>query len=158
MTKKKITPKTIKVGDELIKKLKLAIRAELSYEKATQGERKFGITGEAGELLACHHLGLRLVLDSLAKGYDALDKKGLKVQIKTRRSNSEELPSVVSLTSRFSEHRFDYALLVLLDHKYRPREIWQASYRRLKPFIENHTRRCVRLAAFKRVGEKVFDG
>jgi len=119
MAKKKVTTKTIKVDGVLIKRLKSAIRAELSYEKATHGERKFGITGEAGELLACHHLGLRLVLDSLSEGYDTLNEKGRKVQIKTRRSESEGLPKDIGRTSRFSEHKFDYALLVLLDRKYR---------------------------------------
>jgi len=60
-------------------------------------------------------------------------------------------------TSSFSKHEFDYALLVLLDHKYQLCEIWRADYNKLKPIIEKHKRRNPNLSSFKRVGEKIFD-
>ncbi len=152
-----IKPETIRIDEKLIDKLKLAIRAELSYEKATNGKRKLGITGEVGEVLACKQLGLELVLDSRSQGFDAIDKNGLKVQIKTRRSESEGLPRDMGRTSRFSKHKFDYALLVLLDHNYQLCEIWRASYKKLKPIIEKQKRWDPSLSSFKRVGKKVFD-
>ena len=82
-------PETIIVDAELINKLNSAINAALVYETATHGKRKLGITGEVGELLACHQLGLKLVLDPRSEGFDAVDKYYLRVQIKTRRSESE---------------------------------------------------------------------
>jgi len=116
-------PKAITVNEKLINKVKLAVKAGLSYEKATDGRRKLGITGEVGELLACKQLGLKLVLDARSEGFDAIDKRGLRVEIKSRRSESEGLPRDAGRTSSFSKHKFDYALLVLLDKKYRLREI-----------------------------------
>ena len=157
MGKKLITPKTIKVNEKLINKLKLAIRTGLSYERETHGKRKLGITGEVGELLACKQLRLKLVLDSRSQGFDAIDRDGLHVQIKTRRSESEGLPRGEGRTSRFSKHNFDYALLVLLDHNYKLCEIWRADYNKLKPIIEKQRRRDPSLSRFKKVGERIFD-
>lgn len=147
----------ITVDDKLINKLTSAISVALAYEKVTHGKRKLGITGEVGELLACYRLGLKLVLDSRSEGFDAIDKDGLKVQIKTRRSESVGLPLDVGRMSSFSKHKFDYALLVLLDDKYRLCEIWRADYDKLYPIIENEKRRNPKLSSFKRVGDKIFD-
>lgn len=149
-------PEVITVDDELIDMFKPAIDAALKYEATTHGKRKLGITGELGELLACRHLGLRLTLDSRSVGFDAMDKDGLRVQIKTRRSESEGLPRDQGRTSRFSKHEFDYALLVLLDHEYQLSEIWRADYNELKPIIERQKRRNPSLSSFKRVGIKIY--
>ncbi len=59
---------TIRVDDRLLGKIRQAVDAALSYEQATKGTRKLGITGEVGELLACHQLGLDLVIDSRSEG------------------------------------------------------------------------------------------
>ncbi|MBE9483144.1 MAG: hypothetical protein IMY88_05630 [Chloroflexi bacterium] len=150
-------PKTIQVDNKLINIIKSAIDVALEYEAATNGKRKLGITGEVGEVLVCHQLGLRLVLDSRSEGFDAMDKDGLRVQIKTRRSETEGLPRDAGRTGIFSKHEFDYALLVLLDHEYELREIWQVDYNKLKPIIEKQKRRQPNLSSFKGVGEKIFD-
>lgn len=152
-----INPETITVDVKLINTLKSAINAALAYETATHGKRKLGITGEVGELLVCHQLGLKLVLDSRSEGFDAVDEDDLRVQIKTRRSESEGLPRDAGRTSSFSKHEFDYTLLVLLDHKYQLCEIWRADYNKLKPIIEKNKRRNPNLSSFKSVGEKIFD-
>jgi len=146
---------TIKVDDDLVKKLTMAVDAALAYEKAIKGSRKLGITGEVGEILACHALGLDLIIDARSEGFDAIDKNGLRVEIKTRRSESDGLPRDVGRTSRFSEHEFDYAILVLLDPQYGLSEIWRAEYRDLKPIIDRQKRRDLSLSAFKRVGRQI---
>lgn len=152
-----VTPKIIKIDNKLINIIKSAISVALEYEAATNGKRKLGITGEVGEVLVCHRLGLRLVLDSRSQGFDAVDKGGSQVQIKTRRSESEGLPSDAGRTSRFSEHPFNYALLALLDHKYELCEIWRVDYNKLKPIIEKQNRRSPHLSYFKREGQKIFE-
>ena len=54
---------TIKVDNKLLSKMRLAIDVALQYEAITNSKRKLGITGEVGEVLVCHQLGLKLVLD-----------------------------------------------------------------------------------------------
>jgi len=147
----------ITIDDKLINIIKSAINVALEYETATNGKRKLGITGEVGEALVCHQLGLSLVLDSRSEGFDAVDKDGLLVQIKTRRGESEGLPRDAGRTSRFSEHPFNYALLALLDNKYELCEIWRVDYNKLKPIIEKQKRRSPNLSYFKREGEKIFE-
>ncbi len=149
-------PEIIKIDNALINKVKSVIDMALVYETATHGKRKLGITGEVGELLVCYQLGLKLVLDSRSEGFDAMDKDGLLVQIKTRRSESEGLPGGASRTSSFSKHEFDYTLLALLENKYELCEIWQADYNKLKPIIGKQKRRQPNLSSFKRVGQKIF--
>jgi len=150
------TPKTIKIDNKLIDIIKSAIGVALEYEAATKGKRKLGITGEVGEVLACRQLGLKLVLDSRSEGFDAVDKNGLKVQIKTRRSESQGLPSDSGRTSSFSKHHFDYALLVLLDSKYELCEIWRSEHDKLIPIIEKQKRRNPPLSSFKQVAQRIF--
>ena len=149
--------KTIKIDTKLINITKSAISVALEYEAATNGKRKFGITGEVGEVLVCYKLGLKLVSDSRSEGFDAMDKDGLRVQIKTRRSESEGLPGDAGRTSSFSKHKFDYTLLALLDHKYQLYEMWRADYNKLKPIIEKQKSRNPSLSSFKRVGQKIFE-
>jgi len=146
----------IVVDNVLVQKVKLAIEAALSYEVATSGKRKLGITGEVGEILVCHKMGLRLMLDPRSVGYDALDSHEQRVEIKTRRSESDGLPRDAGRVSTFSEHKFDYALLGLLDYQYRLCEIWQADYNNLWPIIDKQKRRNPNLSSFKRVAHKVF--
>ena len=150
-------PKAIKIDNELINVVKSAVDVALDYEAATNGKRKLGITGEVGEVLVCYQLGLKLVLDSRSEGFDAMDKDGLRVQIKTRRSETEGLPRDAGRTGIFSKHEFDYALLALLDNKYELCEIWQADYNKLKLIIEKQKRRQPSLSSFKNVGEPIFE-
>lgn len=145
------------IDDKIIGKIKVAIETALDYEIQFHGKRKLGITGEVGEILVCYHLKLRLVLDSRSKGFDAIDKDDLRVQIKTRRSESEGLPKDAGRTGRFSKHRFDYALLGLLDHNYQLCEVWQANYDKLKPILDKQKRQDPSLSSFKRVGRKIFE-
>lgn len=149
-------PETIPVDDALVALAKSAIEAALAYEATTGGNRKLGITAEIGRLLACHALGLRLVLDQRCEGYDALDPDGLRVEVKARRSESPGLPRDAGRTSSFSKHEFDYALLVLLDHDYELCEMWRAEYEDVWPIIEREGRRNPSLSSFKRVGRKVY--
>ncbi len=109
--------------------------------------------------MTCYQLGFRLILDPRSEGFDAIDKDGKQVQIKTRRSETEGLPRDVGRISRFSNHRFDYALLCLLDHEYQLCEIWRANYENIKPIIdkEQNERTGPTLRSFKKVGEKIFD-
>jgi hypothetical protein len=144
------------VDDVLVEKVKLAIEAAFAYEVATSGKRKLGITGEVGEILVCYQMGLRLMLDPRSVGYDALDSRGARIQIKTRRSESDGLPTDAGRVSSFSEHKFDYALLGLLDHQYRLCEIWQADYDHLRPIIDKQKRHNPNLSLFKRVAHRVF--
>src|SRR3990172_862078 len=147
----------ILVDDALLRAVQPAIAAALIYERTMGAKRKLGITGEIGELLVCRRMGLKLVLDSRSRGYDAIDKDGLRVEIKSRRSESGALPRGAGRTSRFSPHPFDYALLALLDDRYRLREVWRAEYDEIKPLIDKQKRRDPSLSTFKRLARKVFD-
>lgn len=149
--------KLIRVSEDLVRKIKKGIEAALAYETATGGKRKLGITGEVGELLVARRLNLRLVLDSRSSGYDARDAKGRRVEIKTRRSESSDRVNKAGRLSRFSRHKFDYALLCLLDHNYDIDEIWRANYKKLAPVIQKEQKKSgITIRSFMIVGQREF--
>jgi len=103
--------------------------------------KKLDVTGQIGEILVASRFGLRLAQDPRVKGYDALDSRGRRVEIKARRSESRSRPSDRALTSRFSPHEFDYVLLAILSHDYKILEVIKADYQSLKPMILRKRRR-----------------
>jgi hypothetical protein len=152
----KTAKETILIDNKTVELVRKAIPIALNYEKLMHGKRKLGITGEIGEILISNQLGLELALDPRAEGFDAIDNAGRKVQIKTRRSESEELPKNSGRISRFSKHKFHYALLVILHHNYSLYEVWKADYHKLNPLIEKQKRRNPTLSSFKKIANKVY--
>ena len=146
----------IEITESLLTAVKKAVESAIEYEISTGRKRKLGITGEVGEILTCNKLGLKLILDPRSAGYDAIDNNGRRIQIKTRRSESDSLPKWTGRVSRFSEHEFDYALLVILNPAYEIVEIWRAEYEKLHSFIEKQKRRDPQLDVFRRVGTRIF--
>lgn len=147
---------TIPTTGKVLASIKQAVHAAIDYENATGGTRKIGITGEVGEILACHQLGLKLCIDPRSRGFDAVDKKSNRVQIKTRRSESKGLPNNAGRIGTFSKHPFDYALLVILDKNYGLIEIWKSEYKDLAPLLEKHKRRNPNLSYFKKVATRIW--
>lgn len=156
MCERTVTAETLSFSRSILAAVRMAVAAELHYEKATGCGRKFGITGEVGEILVCQALGMRLVKDPRAEGFDAVDAKGLRVQIKTRRSESGDLPREAGRLSRFSSHDFDYALMGILSRDYRLVEIWKADFAHLKPVIAKQKRANPTIRQFKAVGSRVY--
>ncbi len=152
-----MTADSIEINQKHLELIESVIRLATQYEELMDHKQKLGITGEIGEIRACLKYNLRLMLDSRSAGYDALDKDGKKVQIKTRRSELGKKLTNPTRISSFSRHEFDYCLLLLLDKDYDIDEVWKADALALEPKINYHKRRNPTLGGFKSVGEKIFD-
>ena len=146
---------TKKIDSDCINIVNKAINVALDYENLFNGKRKLGITGEVGEILACQKLNLKLVLNTINEGFDAIDEDGKKVQIKCCRSETLDISPNIARVGRFSNHPFDFAILVLLGRKYEVKEIWRAEYDNIIPLIEANARRNPNIGSFKSVGKKV---
>lgn len=146
---------TLSVSPGILGAVAKVVEAELFYEQASNCGRKFGITGEVGEILVCQALGLTLVKDPRSQGFDALDPEGRRVQIKTRRAENADLPKDTGRLSTFSGHDFDYALMGILSREYTLVEVWKADSARLKPIISKHKRANPTLHEFKSIGTRV---
>lgn len=154
--KENIKPETITIDNGIERTTKSVIKAAIEYENRTQ--RKLGITGEIGEVLVCIHLGLKLLRNPRTEGYDAIDKKGRRVQIKVRRSETGDRVNEGGRISRFSNHEFDYALLGLLNKKYELYKLYQVAYRKLEPIIQNeqNEKRGITIKSFLKVADDIF--
>jgi len=140
----------------MLKAIREAISAALDYERTVPDKRKLGITGEAGEVLCCDLLGLRMCVDPRSQGFDAMDNDDKRVQIKSRRSESPGLPSDSGRVGSFSPHEFDYALLVLMTHDYQIAEIWRGDYRAIIDLIDRQKRRNPSILSFKQKAKCVW--
>src|SRR5437899_5636196 len=156
MTMTPNTIKTVAVSDAVMDAVASVIKAELVYQRATNCGRKFGITGEAGEILVCRALDLQMVENPRSEGLDAVDTKGLCVQIKTRRSESGDLPKDGGRLSKFSAHECDYALLGILNSEYKLVAVWKSDFSKLKPVILKHKRANPTIRQFKSIGVQVY--
>lgn len=147
--------KTIPITSKIKKVVIDVIRIAILYEKLTG--RKLGITGEVGEILVCSHkkfkpLGLKLLSDPISAGYDAVDKRGNCYQIKARRGGKTNAARL----SRFSNHKFHFAVLAIFDKNYKIKELWQVSYKKLLPIIQKCTHRNPSLGQFKRAAKQIL--
>lgn len=147
---------TLDVTSSIMKTVAKVIEADLAYEQATNCGRKFGITGEVGEILVCHALNLKLVKDPRSEGFDAVDADGNHIQIKTRRGESTDLPKETGRLSSYSTHAFDYALMGILSRDYKLVEVWKADSAILKPIIEKHKRANPTIRQFKNAATQVY--
>jgi hypothetical protein len=144
------------VSDAIMDAVANVIEAELVYQRVTNCGRKFGITGEVGEILVCRALDLKMVKDPRSQGFDAMDAAGCFVQIKTRRGESGDLPKDTGRLSRFSAHDCNYVLLGILSREYKLVEVWKAEFAHLKPIIGKHKRANPTIRQFKSIGVKVY--
>ncbi|WP_157199909.1 DUF6998 domain-containing protein [Methanogenium cariaci] len=133
------------------------IENSIQYEDLMDNKRRLGITGEVGEIGACFKYNLRLAKNSQSAGYDAIDSEGKKVQIKTRRIVLGRKSIESKRLSSFSEHKFDYCLLVLLDEKYDIYETWKAESSAIMAVARDHKKCQPSIREFKNEGEKIFD-
>ena len=97
-----------------------------------------------------------MMADSRSEGYDAIDTAGQRVQIKTRRSETGDTPKNSGRLSRFSEHKYNYALLGILDAKYRLTRVWRADYGVIEPAVSKQKRRNPSLSSFIKVAHQVY--
>lgn len=146
----------LRVSPAILDAVAKVVSAELTYERLSDCGRKFGITGEVGEILVCKALRLALVKDPRSAGFDATDKQKHRIQIKTRRGEASDIPKESGRLSRFSGHDFDYALMGILNRKYELVEIWKAGVKELRPIIAKHKRSNPTIRQFKRIGRKVY--
>ncbi len=123
------------------------IKSAIKYEKLTG--RKLGITGEIGEFLVCKKLKLKFLKNPQVAGHDAVDTRGKKYQIKSRRVSHQK-----GRIGRFSKHKFDFAILVVLDENYKILEIWKTSYKKLKPILDRNIK--PGFSQFKSISDRIY--
>ena len=107
---------TIKVTPKIISKINEAIKVSLEFEELTG--KQLNITSTVGEVLTCAKYKLELVVNDINKGYDAIDKEGRTIQIKSRRYKGLTKAMTGNLLDRDFKVPFDFAILTLLNNDY----------------------------------------
>ena len=108
--------------------LKAAKRAAVAYYRLTG--KPLGITGEMGEYFAAKHLGLKLA-DARTPGFDAYEKDGRLIQIKSRSFPRKKLSGQRIGTIRL-DRGWNSVVLVLMDELFEPFAIYEADRKSIK--------------------------
>jgi len=139
--------KTIILNIKIKKLIMAIIKNAIQYEALTG--RKLGITGEIGEVLVSEKLKLKLLADPQTAGFDAV-KNNMHYQIKSRRVEHNR-----GKIGKFSKHKFDYAILAVLDKNYKIKELYKRRYKDLEPVLRKFKDRNPSFSAFKNIAEKL---
>lgn len=151
--------KTIKINTVLLSQMDRAIKDSLAFEKLSG--KQLNITSTVGEVLACKKFNLDWVLDDINTGFDAFDKDGKTVQIKTRRHKGVMSAQTGNLLNSKNEVAFDYALLLLLKEDYSLLEIYKLEARKIHEYLnplnkkrareKKKPRKAISVSTFKRL-------
>ncbi len=144
--------------DELGKVLQRARKAAVAYYRLTG--KPLGITGEIGEYEAAKRLGLNLA-EARTAGYDAIDRRGRKIQIKSRSIPSSGRRKGQRVGSIRLKHDWDVVLLVLLDEAFAPTAMYEVNRSGIKKALRKtnskaRARGALPVAEFVRLGKQVW--
>ncbi len=128
------------------------------YRQAT-GKTLPGISSEVAEHDATVLLNLELCADR-SQGFDALGQDGRRIQIKGRTIFDESKTSQRIGQIKVNQH-WDCVMLVLLDERYEPFEIYEADREDLLEYIDRPSqaqkkRGALSVARFKIIGRRVW--
>jgi len=110
------------------------------------------LTGLIGELSTCQLLKLKW---SPSDGYDATDRKGGQIQIKTRRDSKGGTVDGKGKTGRFTNPNFDYALYTELDADFEVTAIYKLKKKQVSEWVAPK-RLDVSINKIRKYGEQVF--
>ena len=131
--------------------------AAIKYYRLTG--KPLGVTGEIGEFEAAKKLNLELA-EARAAGFDAIDKIGRKIQIKTRYIPGDKRMTGQRIGAIKFDHTWDCVVLVLLDDEYKPKAMYETGRRKLKTAVDktkskSRQRGALALTEFISLGKQV---
>lgn len=90
-------------------------------------------TGDYAEKIVSEKLGLKLAGGS-NKGFDAVDSKGIRYQIKARRMTSQKTSRQLSVIRNLAAKDFDYLLAAIFDSEFSLKQLWKIPHGLLKHY------------------------
>lgn len=145
--------------DDVSKIINDVKRLAVSYQEITG--KPLGITGEVGEFMAARRLNLQLASRGQEE-FDAWDKEGKMVQIKTRRVIQSQKTGQRVGSIKMKE-MWDYAILILIDEMYEPLSIYKADRNVIEEELNRpgskarNKKRSLPVSKFKSIGELVWE-
>jgi len=130
-----------------------ALEAVKALARQLPQEKGRALTGLIGELSACNPLELTWDPSS---GYDAIDRDGKHVQIKTRRDSRGGAINSVGTVGKFTNFDFHYALYAELDAEFNLLSIYKIERDVLRSLIKRKDN-ALTVHDFRKNGKFVFN-
>lgn len=123
----------MQITSGLLSAIRTAILLQLRYQKL--GDRRLIETGEVGEVLVCHLLGLNLLSNKIADGIDAelpTPRGVIQYQIKTRKRTKGKRTGEIGAFSRDKKTKrlkpFDYAIYIQFGFNFHIEGVWITTF------------------------------
>lgn len=71
-------------------------------------------------------------------GYDAVDPKGKKIQIKSRRWNDKRQSRHLGIIRNLNEHKFDYLIAIFFDNEFNVKEAYKMNHNTVVKHAKNN--------------------
>jgi hypothetical protein len=139
--------------------LEQAKEAAIKYYQITG--KPLGITGEIGEYLVAKKLHLKLS-NAREPGYDAIDKTGRLIQIKSRSIPTGKRIAGQRTGSIRLDHKWNVILLLVMNEKFEPYVMYEADRASIKKALRKpgskarNERGALSISKFKSIGKQVW--
>ena len=97
------------------------------------------ILSDVGAYFVCNKMGLTRANNPVNMGYNAVDNKGLKYEIKTRKTITGDKPTVFTIMEGQLKHS-DYLIYVEFDHLWNMERLLKIPSNKVKPNLYNRVR------------------
>ena len=122
-------------------RLKAKKLLNLIYNETIEGLKELGVIrtnglppGEYAEWLVCRELGLEQHHDPSNKSYDAIDKDGIRYQIKCRHFNGAAGNRIIGMTKG---NDYDFLIVIYLSKEFDVVEAWKIPYSIAAEYMPN---------------------
>jgi hypothetical protein len=151
-------PKILATLEQIGEVIAKAREVAFAYYRLTG--KPLGITGEVGEYEAARLLDLTLAAAREA-GYDAIDRRNRKLQIKARAIPTGKKLTGLALGKIDVGKPWDAVIMILMDDEFRPTAIYEASRKAMVDALgetdsKSRKRGVLRGTKFKSISEKVW--
>ena len=127
------------MDDKKIKKLLTKYTQVIEELKKANVIRSGKVVADYGEYVASKKLNLKLAESPVNKGYDALDKKGIKYEIKTRKATSWNTPNIFPVKQQ-QLSVIDFLIYVEFDNEWNLVKMLKIPSKKLERLINIHNR------------------
>lgn len=122
------------MGDKEVEELLFRYRDIVTKLRKLGVTRSGRVVSDYGEYVVCKKLGLKRADSSVNKGYDAIDDKGLKYEIKSRKATAWNKPTLFKITEKQLENS-NFVVVIEFDNDWNIVKLLKIPTKEVKPNV-----------------------
>jgi len=125
------------------KKIRKLLKRYTEIIEELQGARiirSSKVVSDYGEYISSKKLNLKLMPNSVNKGYDAVDKNGKRYEIKSRKSTTKSRATVIPAPNKDQLRTADFLVAIIFNDDWSIRDFVKIPMSKVKEMINKHRR------------------